>query len=30
MSDTTTIRYEKDGDGVVTLTIDDPSRRPTR
>ncbi len=25
MSDTTTIRYAKDDDGIVTLTIDDPS-----
>ena len=25
MSDTTTIKYAKDSDGIVTLTIDDPS-----
>src|SRR3954454_18540308 len=27
MSDTNTIRWEQDGDGIVTLTLDDPSQR---
>ncbi len=30
MAESTTIRWDKGDDGIVVLTLDDPTSRPTR